>query len=40
MSPGPSVTIKNPTARKSLSIFTEVLDVKNKTVIRWLGAAK
>ena len=33
MSPRPSVTVRNPSARKSLRIFTEVLDVKNKTSV-------
>ena len=30
MSPGPSATVKNPSARKSLHIFTEVFYVKRK----------
>ena len=33
-------TLKKPSARKSLCIFTNILDVKNKTAIRWFGAAK
>ena len=34
MSSGPSVNVKNPSARKSLHLFTEVLDIKNKTAFR------
>ena len=30
MSPGPSVTVNNRIARKSIRLFTEVLDVKIK----------
>ena len=40
MSPGPSVTVKNPSAIKSLRIFTEVLDEKNKSSVYMVGAAK
>ena len=40
MSPGDSVTVINPNARKSLRLFTGVLDVKNKTDVRQVGAAK
>ena len=40
MSPGPSVTVRYPSARKSLRLFTEVLDVKNKSAVRRLGSAK
>ena len=40
MSRGPTMIFRNPSARNSLCIFTEVLDVKNKTAIRWVGAAK
>ena len=40
ISPGPSMTVINPSARKSLSLFTEVLDVKSKTAVRRVGAAK
>ena len=40
MSPGTSVTIRNPIARKPLHPFTEVLDVKKKTSSIRLGAAK
>ena len=39
MSPGPSVNVNNPSARKSLHQFSEVLDVKKKTAICRLGAA-
>ena len=35
--PGPSVTIINPSAAKSLHLFTEVLDVKNKSAVRRVG---
>ena len=37
MTPTP---VKKPSARKSLCIFTKILDVKKKTDIRRLGAAK
>ena len=40
MSPGTSVTVKKTSARKSLLLFTEVLDVKNETDFHWLGDAK
>ena len=40
MSPGPSVTVKNPSAGKSLRIFTEVFDVKNKTDVHQLCASQ
>ena len=33
MSPGPYVTVKHPSASKSLRQFTELLDVKNKTAV-------
>ena len=39
MSPGPPMIVKKFSARKSLHLCTEVLDVKNKTDVRWLGAA-
>ena len=39
MSPEPSAFSKNNGSRKSLGQFTEVLDVKQKTVVRSLGAA-
>ena len=37
---GPSVTVKNSSARKSLRQFTELLYVKNKTAVRQLCADK
>ena len=40
ISPGPYVTGKNPSARKSLYQFTEFLDAKQKTVVRRLDASK
>ena len=40
MSPSQSVTVKNPIARKSLRQFLEALDVKYKTAVCRLGAAK
>ena len=40
ISPGPSVTVINNIARKILSLFTEVLDVKNKTDVRRVDADK
>ena len=40
MSPGPSVTVKNTIARKPVRQFTELLDVKNKTAVHWLGDPK
>ena len=40
MSPGPPMIFKKISARKSLRLFTEVLDIKNKTSVRRLGAAK
>ena len=40
MSPEPSVTVKNPSTRKSLSQFTEVLDIKHKTDFCRLSVAK
>ena len=33
-------TLNKPSARKSLYIFTNILDVKKKTAIRQVGAAK
>ena len=35
-----STTVKKPSARKSLCLFTNILNVKNKTVKRHVGAAK
>ena len=40
MSPVTYVTVRNPSARKSLCLFNKVLDVKNKTSVREVGAAK
>ena len=40
ISPGTSMTVKNPSTIKSLHLFTEVLDVKRKTSVLWVGAAK
>ena len=40
LSPGPSVIVKNTSARKSLCQFSEVLDVKQKTAICGLSADK
>ena len=40
MSPGTSVIVKKCSARKSIRLFTEVLDVKKKTSISQVGAAK
>ena len=40
MTPNPSVSTKNPSARKSPHQFTETLDVKHKTYFRRFGAAK
>ena len=38
--PGPSVTVKNPSARKPLCLFIEVFDVKNKNYVHRVGADK
>ena len=40
ISPGSSVTVIKPMVRKSIRLFTEVLDVKKKTSVRRLGAGK
>ena len=40
MSPGPYVTVKNPSAKKSLRLFTELFDVKNKSAVRQVGGSK
>ena len=40
ISPGTSVPVINPNARKSLHLFTEVLDIKKKTTVRLVGASK
>ena len=37
---GTSVIFKNPITRKQLCIFTEVLDVKNKTAVHRVSASK
>ena len=38
--PGPSMIIRKTSARKSLRLFTEVLDAKKKTSFHRVGAAK
>ena len=40
MSPEPLMIVNKCSARKPLSLVTEVLDVKNKTKVRQVGAAK
>ena len=40
ISPGPPIIDKKCSARKSLHLFTEALDVKNKTTVRRVGDAK
>ena len=40
MTPNPSVSTKNPSARKSLYQFTETFYFKHKTSVRSFGAAK
>ena len=40
MSPGPSVTVKNTSARNSLNKISPVLDVKQKTAIHRMGYSK
>ena len=40
VSPRPPMIVKNCSAKQSLRLFTEVLDVKNKTAVCWVGAAK
>ena len=40
MSPVPSVTVKKPSARNLICLFTEVFDFKQKTAVQRLGAAK
>ena len=35
-----STPVKKPSARKSLCLFTNILDVKNKTAKHRVGAAK
>ena len=39
-SPMTPPTLKKPSDRKSLCIFTNTLDVKNKTAIRRFGTSK
>ena len=36
MSPGPPMIVKKTSARKSLHLFIEVLDIKNKNSVLWL----
>ena len=38
--PMPSTTVKKPSARKSLYLFTNILDTKPKTEKRRIGAVK
>ena len=40
MTPNRYESTKNPIAIKSLCQFSEALDVKHKTSVSWLGAAK
>ena len=40
ISPEPPMIVKKCSARKSLRLFTEVLDVKDKTSVRQVGAIK
>ena len=40
ISPMISTPVKKPSARKSLCLFTNILDVKKKTATRRVGAAK
>ena len=40
ISTGPTMIVKHFSSRKSLYLFTEVLDVKKKIAVRWVGAAK
>ena len=40
MSPRPPMIVKKFSAKQSLRLFTEVLDVQNKTSARRVGAAK
>ena len=40
ISPMNSRTVNKPSARKSLCLLTNILDVKKKTAIRRVGAAK
>ena len=40
LSRGPSVNIRNHSAKKPLRLFTGILNVKNKTTVHWVGADK
>ena len=40
MSPVPPMNVKKYSAIKSLHLFTEILDVKNKTAVQQVGDAK
>ena len=40
MSPSQSMTVKHSSAIKFLLQFSEALDVKHKTAVRWFGASK
>ena len=40
ISPMTSTPVKKQSSRKSLCLFTNMLDVKNKTATRQVGAAK
>ena len=40
MSPGPPMIVKKCSERKSLCLFAEILDVKSKTAVCRVGAAK
>ena len=40
ISPITLTPVKKPSARKSLCLFTNILEVENKTAIRRVGAAK
>ena len=40
MSPGPPTIVKKCSLRKPLHLFTESLDVKNKTTVRWVSTDK
>ena len=37
--PMPSTPVKKPIARKSMCLFTNIINVKNKTAKRRIGAA-
>ena len=40
ISPVTPMVVKNSSARESICLFTEVLDAKNKTAVRQVGAEK